>query len=59
MRTQINHPDAFSFVVLQRHALEEKISLQKEKKDNHLHAKRNLFWIAMAYAVALFVIIFI
>jgi hypothetical protein len=59
MRTQINHPDAFSFVVLQRQVLEEKILLHKEKKDNHLHAKRNLFWITIAYTVGLFVLLFI
>jgi hypothetical protein len=59
MRTQINHPNAFSFVVLQRQVLEEKILLQKGKKDNHLYAKRNLFWIGLAYSVGLFVLFFI
>ena len=58
MPTQINHPDAFSFIVLQRQVLEEKILLRKGKNNNHLHAKRNLLWITIAYTAGLFVLIF-
>ena len=58
MRTQLNNPDAFSFVMLQRQAIEDKLMLRNKRKDNHLYAKRNLFWIAIAYAVGVFVLLF-
>jgi len=58
MRTQLNHPSTFSFVVLQRKVLEEKILLHKSRKNNHLHAKRNLLWVSLAYSAGLFVLIF-
>lgn len=59
MRTQLNNPDAFSFVMLQRQVLEDRLLLRSKKKDNHLYAKRNLFWIALAYTVGVFVLFFV
>ncbi|CAN5673329.1 hypothetical protein BH10BAC2_BH10BAC2_46840 [soil metagenome] len=57
MRTQINQPHAFSFVVLERQLLQEK--LLQRKKDNHLYSRRNLLWLSLGYTLAIFVIFFI
>jgi hypothetical protein len=52
MHTQTEQLHAFSFVVLERQSLQEK--LLQRKKDNHLYSKRNLLWLSIGYAAAIF-----
>lgn len=57
MRTRLEQPHAFSFVVLERQSFQEK--LLQRKKDNHLYSKRNLLWLSVVYTLAIFVLLLI